>query len=605
MTYLYDEDVISEVRESNNIVDIISQYVDLKKVGSNYKGICPFHSEKTPSFVVSDQKQMYHCFGCGEGGDVISFIMKQENIEFIEALESLADRVNIRLEGKRKTENVELDKTKDTLYEINREAGIYFYRNLFKERRAYDYLINRGIDQKTIKTFGLGYSLNSWNSLLNYLKNKNYKEQDIEKAGLIIKHRETGRYYDRFRDRIIFPIINTRGKVIGFGGRAIDNKNQPKYLNSPDTNIFLKGNNLYGLNIAKKHNKNEKIILVEGYMDVISLYKHGINYAVASLGTALTSNQGQLLKRYSKEIYICYDSDQAGINAVNKGLDVMKEIGISAKIISLPDGMDPDDYIKINGIEKFKYLISESLTAIDFRINQRKKLYDINNHEDKINFIKEASLILKEIKSPVELEVYINKLSMEVRILPEVIKREVYKDLKSKDKYINNNYRYNNKDNIVPVQYMLQPGHLTAEKELLNLIINNKSIYLNVKEKFKPEDFSDSIYSRLANITYELYENDENIDLVKILNKFDENDKAKVKDVLSLEIKINEASKIKAIEDYIKNINYYKISMKKEQIKKQINMLDNKEGKTEEDMEKINQLCLELIHIDKQLKINQ
>ncbi|AFS78811.1 DNA primase DnaG [Gottschalkia acidurici 9a] len=605
MTYLYDEDVISEVRESNNIVDIISQYVDLKKVGSNYKGICPFHSERTPSFVVSDQKQMYHCFGCGEGGDVISFIMKQENIEFIEALESLADRVNIRLEGKRKTENVELDKTKDTLYEINREAGIYFYRNLFKERRAYHYLINRGIDQKTIKTFGLGYSLNSWNSLLNYLKNKNYKEEDIEKAGLIIKHRESGRYYDRFRDRIIFPIINTRGKVIGFGGRSIDSKNQPKYLNSPDTNIFLKGNNLYALNIAKKYNKNEKIILVEGYMDVISLYKHGINYAVASLGTALTPNQGQLLKRYSKEIYICYDSDQAGINAANKGLDVMKEIGIGPKIISLPDGMDPDDYIKINGIEKFKYLISESLTAIDFRINQKKKLYDINNHEGKINFIKEASLILKEIKSPVELEVYINKLSMEVRILPEVIKREVYKDLKPKDKYINNNYRYNNKDNIVPVQYMLQPGHLTAEKELLNLIINNKSIYLNIKEKFKSEDFSDNIYSKLANITYELYENDENIDSIKILNKFDENDKAKVKDVLSLQIKINEASKIKAIEDYIKNINYYKISMKKEQIKKQINMLDNKEGKTEEDMEKINQLCLELIHIDKQLKINQ
>lgn len=600
MTYLYNEDIINEVREKNNIVDTVSKYVDLKKIGSNYKGLCPFHSEKTPSFTVSEEKQIYHCFGCGEGGDVISFLMKNENLEFIDALKILADNANITLE--KKNINSELEKTKNILYEINREAGIYFYRNLFKDRNAYNYLINRGIDKDTIKTFGIGYSPNGWNYLINYLKEKNYSEKDIESAGLITYHKKSNRYFDKFRGRIMFPIFNNRGKIIGFGGRSIDNENQPKYLNSPETPVFSKGNNLYALNIVRKQNKGDKIILVEGYMDVISLYKYGITNSVASLGTALTQNQVQLLKSYSKEIYICYDSDNAGRNATNKAIETMNKMNIKPKIIALPEKLDPDDFIKAYGLEKFQGLIENSLTSTDFKIQEKKKSYNLERYQDKIDFLKDVAILLREIKSPVELEIYIDKVSKETNIPSQVIKQEVNKNTVQKDKFVWNKFKDYSKDNISPVQYMLKPAHLTAEKELLNLILNNKDIYQTIKDKFKSQDFLDPVYRKLAEMIYDLYENNEPLVKENIIEYFDEDVRSKVKELFTLDLKVNKD--IKAIEDYIKNINYYKITVKRESIKEQIQTIDNKSEKTNDDMKLMNNLCLELMKIDKKLKIN-
>ena len=604
MSYLYNEDTINEVRDKNNIVDTISKYVKLTRIGTNHKGLCPFHSEKTPSFTVSEEKQMFHCFGCNEGGDVISFLMKHENLEFMDALNMLADNANISLE--KKNINPKLEKTKETLYEINREAARHFYRTLFNDRGAYSYLINRGIDKETIKTFGIGYSQDSGNNLFDYLKNKGYEEEDIEKAGLITHSKKTDRHFDRFRGRIMFPIMDSRGRIIGFGGRSIDNANQPKYLNSPETPVFSKGNNLYALNIAKKHNKNQDIILVEGYMDVISLYKHGVLNSVASLGTALTENQVELLKRYSKEIYICYDSDRAGKIATDKAIDVMKKKDTKPKVIPLPKNLDPDDFLKNQGVEEFKKLIKNSLTSIDFKINQKKSSYNINNHEGKIDFVKDVANLLRDIKSPVEREVYVDRVSKETDISHQIIKQEINKNSPKQNSFVPNNYKnYNassNSVNISPVQYMLKPAHLTAEKELLNIIINNKDIYQGIKDKFLAEDFLDPIYRKLAEIVYSYYEDNHDLIVGDIKLNFQDDEQGKVEEIFSLNVKTNKD--IKAIEDYIKNINYYKINMKKESIKKQLNIIDSKDEKTSEDIELFNKLCLDLLEIDKRLKIN-
>lgn len=610
MPYIFNEDNIREIRESNDIVDIISQHISLKRTGSNFVGLCPFHNEKTPSFTVSPSKQMYHCFGCGAGGDVISFIMEYSKLDFVEALKYLAERANIVLDEKGTNVNTKKEKEKRMLYDLNKEAARHYFDNLIKDKIALKYLYDRGIYEKSIKTFGLGYSKNSWDDIYNFLKKKGYNESDIEKAGLIIKHSDGNRYYDRFRGRIIFPIIDVRGRIIGFGGRIIHD-GQPKYLNSPDTTVFSKGYNLYGLNIAKKYSR-DKILLVEGYMDVISLYQHGINYCVASLGTALTPNQTKLLKRYSNEIYICYDSDNAGLNAADRALDILREDNINPKVVLLPTGKDPDDYIKENGREKFENLFGDSYNYLDFKIRFYRKKHDISSLEGKINFTKEISNMLKQIESPIELDAYLKKVSQETNISIEAIKEEINRSRNSqissitKDKYINVNYRNNNKSNILPVKYNLEPGHLMAEKKLLYFILNDKGIYEYVKDKFRPEDFLNRVYRRTAEIVYELYSNGEKINSEDIVIYFEGEELEKLKEVLMLELDFDEDEKLKAVEDYIKKIYYYELKIKKNDIKEQIAEIQNNKARIKGDVEKlIKQLCIEIIEIDKELKLQQ
>lgn len=325
MTLYISDEIIQKVKDDSDIVNIISEYIQLKKSGSNYVGLCPFHSEKTPSFTVSETKQYYHCFGCGEGGDIVTFIMKKENLEFLDAVKFLADKLGIEIEDSNFT--VKNKDEKNKTYEINKEAARYFYDNLIKNSYALEYLRKRNINTKTIRQFGLGFSLNSWDSLYKYLIQKGYTDNDIEKTGLIGKRSGNNGYYDKLRNRIIFPIIDTKSRVIGFGGRVLDNSH-PKYLNSQDTIVFNKGNHLYGLNLLSKYSNRKRIVLVEGYMDVISLYAKGINYSIASLGTALTERQCKLIKRYGEEVYICYDSDLAGINATLRAIDLLLKIDV-------------------------------------------------------------------------------------------------------------------------------------------------------------------------------------------------------------------------------------------------------------------------------------
>lgn len=607
----YSEEDIQRVTESNDIVDVISEYITLKRSGANYKALCPFHNEKTPSFMVSPSKQFYNCFGCGEGGDVVGFVMKYQNIDFPEALEILADRAGIELE-KNQSKDYENKQNKiSRLYDLNREAAKYFYDTLKKSKDSYNYLLKRGIKSNTIKAFGLGYSYDKWEHLLDFLKNKGFNEKEIEEVGLIVKRKNKNGYYDRFRNRIMFPIINAKGKVIGFGGRVLDSS-QPKYLNSSDSCVFTKGNNLYNLNIAKNFSRGKNIILVEGYMDVISLYNHGIKQCVASLGTALTTQQAKLLKRYSNEFYICYDSDNAGLNATNKAFDIFKTLEIDAKSIILPDGKDPDDYIKEYGKESFGKLMKSSLNFIEFKIFYYKKLFDVSSIEGKIAFTKEIAKALRGIKSPVEIDAYIKKVAEETQISIDAITKEIYgkssnfnSKTNPKDKYIYSKYRDNNKERIIPVKHKLEPGYLNAERSLLKLIIHEKNLYIKVKEVLIPSDFFSEINRKIAEVIYRCYEEEGIVSSEKIADTFNDENYDKVNSILNLNINLDSKEKAKAVDDFIRKIKRNSLKIKKNEIKKQIEKIESNKENIEGDERSFKQLCSELTKIERELKFHR
>ena len=609
MSYVINDETIEKIRDTSDIVAIVSRYVSLKRSGSNYMGLCPFHNEKTPSFTVSDTKQLFHCFGCGEGGDVISFIMKIENLTFPEAIEYLADMLGISLEKKNKTDE-KLVQKKEKLYEINREAARYYYYNLTNDKQALLYLKNRNINKKVLNRFGLGYALDSWNSIYGYLKNKGYDELDIERSGLIGRRKDNSGYYDKFRNRIMFPIIDTRGRVIGFGGRVLDNS-MPKYLNSQDSLVFTKGNNLYGLNLVKEYSNREKVILVEGYMDVIALFNHGVNYAVASLGTAFTQNQAKLLKRYGKEIYICYDSDKAGINATTKALNILRDEGTEPKVIILPSGQDPDDFINKRGLKEFKKLMDQALNYVDYQIYINKQRYDLSNPEEKIKFTKEIANTLKRLKSPIEKDVYIDKISLETGISKEAIEKEIvgknYKNNRTiyGDKYINREYR-DNKSKIIPRKTVLEPAHLTAEKTLIKLMIENKEYFILIKEYLKEEDFLNYECNILANIIFHQYmeknqltQIDTDIILDKVKN-IENIDISIIDEVLSKDIVFLPEDKHILVEDLINTVKYSKLMLERKQITNEIQQIESNKDKG--DGQKFKSLCLRLTKIDKQLE---
>lgn len=409
---------IEDLKSRINIVDAIGRVVPLKRAGANYKGVCPFHNEKTPSFVVSEQKQIFTCFGCGASGDVIEFTKRFYNLDFSEAVEKLAreNGIEIRLGGSGNQE-------REKYYEVNKEAARFFYRAFTEGKNpGYTYMKKRGIEDAILKKFGIGYADESWDSLYTYFKSKGTDEKVLLELGLISE--KNGKYYDKFRNRVIFPIINTSGKVIGFGGRAIGDA-MPKYLNSPENKIFQKKNNVYALNISKQDvGKEGFAILVEGYMDVISLYQHGVRNVGASLGTALTENQAKLLKRYTRNVVLSYDADSAGQNAALRGIDVLGREDIKVKVLHVTDGKDPDEFIKKNGREAFMKLVDGALPMIDYKLTAARKGLDLSTEEGKIDYISRASEILKK-QSPVEADIYIKKLSHELKIAEGAIRLEI------------------------------------------------------------------------------------------------------------------------------------------------------------------------------------
>lgn len=473
---LISDSKINQILQSSNIVDIIGEYVDLKRAGSSFKGLCPFHNEKTPSFTVDEKKQLFHCFGCGAGGDVVSFIMQKEGLSYPESLKFLADKAGISIDY---TEDPGVNKKNKELFDINKDIMMFFYKNLLTDRKAQAYLKNRGLSSKIVNTFMLGYARDSWDDLYSYIRSKNYKEEDLEEIGLIKKSAK-GKYYDKYRDRIIFPIINHFGKVIGFGGRAVSGQ-MPKYLNSPESSIFKKRYNLYGLNIYKRQ-KRKELILVEGYMDVIALNNHGLDIAVASLGTALTIDQAKLMKRYSDDIYICYDQDNAGVKATEKAIEIFHEIGVNPSVIVLDDGNDPDDFIKAKGKDAFEEKINNAQDSYNYKYNKILDEYSSAKPSERLDKLNLFVAFLSSIKQELTQEIFINNVSKLFDIDKTTLKQAVSRYNKDTDLRDKNKSKFNKKEKII-VESTNKDFRIN-ELEVLRLFFNQRSDYEKDREFF-------------------------------------------------------------------------------------------------------------------------
>lgn len=527
------DDIISEICANNDIVDYVSKYVQLKKTGRDYSGLCPFHHEKSPSFHVSGEKQLFHCFGCGASGNLVQFVMRTENLDFVETLHLLADRAGIVIPENGINSDAAHEKKKQVL-EMNKIAARFFYNCLTDEktgREARDYFNKRRLSRKTIITYGLGCTPQTKNGLTEYLKNSGYAEKDIVDGGLAVER--DGKIVDKFRNRIMFPIIDVRGNVIGFGGRIMNDIKEingfkiPKYLNSSETAAFDKGRNLFSLNLAKNE-RAKSIILCEGYMDVISVYQAGVKNIVATLGTAITENQAKLMLRYAEEILICYDMDEAGRKAALRAIDIINSVNGKSRVIQLKGAKDPDEYINKNGVEAFKEALKKALPSTEFKLKLIKGKYDTATVDGKINFISEATEALKGVNNAVEIDAYIKKISEENDISADAI----YSDFKKKTaksptrfaKVPTKQEFRTIERNDAPEKKARVPNNLIeAEKRLLALIATGKRIYKSVKDRIRPDEFSTAVYRRIAQKLYELYESGQPIEESMILNEFSGN----------------------------------------------------------------------------------
>jgi DNA primase len=480
------EEFITELKYKNNISDVISGYINLKQKGKNLVGICPFHAEKTASFFIYPSNESFYCFGCGKGGDVITFIRLIEKFDYVESLKFLCQRANMNFPEDELSNDAY--KQKMTIYKINRESARFFHNNLcsLQGKSALEYLKKRNLSLKSIKHFGLGYSLEFKFSLVNFLSSKGYFQKDIIDSNVAYRNR-SGQIIDRFSNRIMFPIIDVRGNVVGFGGRTISNNN-PKYLNTSDTIVFKKSDNIFAMNFAKNSNL-KNLILTEGYMDAISLHQMGFTNTIATLGTALAQGQVKLISRYTDEAILCFDSDAAGQRATLRAIDIFKQNGISSKVISIPNGKDPDEFIKYykdESVVRFKELVKNATADIEYKLLNIKTKYDIKDAGDKIKYTSEILKILSNIENDIEKDIYCSKLSAELNISKDSIKSQLSKYLKkiSKNK---------NKESILPhtLKYCaenknqdLSLKRIKAEETILSYIINNCDIIANTFEKY-------------------------------------------------------------------------------------------------------------------------
>lgn len=596
------KDIIEEVKNRCDIVDVISEYMHIEKSGSNYTGLCPFHSEKTGSFMVSKSKQIYKCFGCNAGGDVISFVMKWENIDFMEAVKKLAKRCGIVLNKNiSKEEKLKIEES-NKFKEIHTEAARFYFSNLMTMKNpGYEYLKKRGLSDRIIKKFGLGYSIYSWNSLMNHLINKGYEKEDLVKCGLVTYKSEGNKYYDRFRNRVMFPIFNYNGKVIGFGGRVLDDS-LPKYLNSPETLIFNKRLNLYGLNISKKSIKDDTLILVEGYMDLISLYQNNIENVVATLGTALTLQQAKLIKKFANNVIISYDSDEAGKNATLRAIDILLQADIKVKILNLKDCKDPDDFIKKYGFKGYQKAIEESDYYIKFKIDILKNKYNLNNDTQKISFAEEVILLLKKLKNPIEKDMYAKYLSDLTNLSIESIRVNV--GIKARSSYHKGSYKSNSYYNRKIEQVKnIQNGYLRVEATFIKLLLENKTLRSALLSDISQMDFLSKETKEIFNYIIKNKELDKiTIDKIKCLNISEEY--IKILEDISLEF-INTYN-LESTKEIVRQIKKNLLDIEIKNMSDEINKLSNnlelmqKNGEnTKEVDDKIMKLSLEILQKEK------
>ena len=541
--------IAEEIKSRCNIIDVVGRYVKLQRAGNSYKGLCPFHNEKTPSFNVDEDRGFYHCFGCGESGDVISFIQKIENIDFITAISKLAEEFGIDMENYGYRD----ESKKNRIYEMNREAARFYFKNLTNSaNQGYDYIIQRELDVEAVKKFGLGFAHDEWHELLDYMTEKGYTAEELLAAGLVSFSK--GKYYDKFRNRVIFPIINTRGKIIGFGGRDLGNKG-PKYLNSPESAAFSKQNNLFGLNLSREEiSKQDFAIIVEGYMDVVSLYKNGVCNVVASLGTALTENQCKLLKRYTNNIILSYDADNAGQKAAVRGIELLRKSGLKGRVLQIPDGKDPDEYIKKHGKLAFLNLVETAQPYAEYLIDMIRRKYDMNSYEDSIAFLNEVTALLKNF-TPVEVEIYIKQIAAETGIFEGAIRNQI------------NNEQLNVTKKLVirqEKQTLQNVGNIKVQRTFLSLATNNPE-YL---KQIIPYEyvFQEPVYFRIYTAVKEVYGKDRYTDIKKLLDTLEPEDSQILQEIIESELVIENSSVV--LRDCIRTIKEDELNiLYKEQIK--------------------------------------
>ena len=569
----YSEELIEEIRSSNDIVDVISQYVILKRSGRNFFGLCPFHKEKSPSFSVSPDKQIFHCFGCGVGGNVIHFVSKIENLDFRETLELLANRANITLPT---LDNSYQDNKKAILkskvYEINEIAAKFYHENLYKptSKPAQEYIKKRKLDNRTLKSFLIGYSGN-FDELYNLLKQKGFTEEQILASSLVNKT-DNGKFIDRFRKRLMIPIQDTSGKFIAFGGRVLDDS-KPKYINSPENIVYSKGRNLFGLNVAKKGD-TKKLIIVEGYMDAISLYQRGITNVVASLGTALTEQQGRLLRKNSEQVIIGYDADGAGQAATLRGLEILQNMGCDIRVLQIYGAKDPDEFVIKYGPERFQKCVDSAISLVEFKVKILKQNLNIENVNDKIKFLNEIAKILSKVDNSMEKEIYIDKISKEYGISKEAIYGEVNKLVykKDNDKKVLESTPIKNllrKENTEKVDEFI----IKREKMVIYILVNYpQESYEKVKDTILVDNIKAEINKKIISKIYELYAQGKTSN---ILDSFDDEETINyLSGIMAEDFGISDINK--CIEDLLTTYKIKKLENTDNMTKEEIHELEEK-----------------------------
>ena len=563
----YSDEILNEVRENSDIVEVISQYVHLKRSGRNYFGLCPFHNEKSPSFSVSPDKQIFHCFGCGVGGNVFTFISKIEGIGFKEAIENLADRAGIVLPKSTNNEDSRKEELKSKVYKVNNFTADYYHKRLYKpeSKAGQEYVKQRKLTNETLESYNLGFSGN-YDELYKILRKEGFNDEEILESGLVKKN-EHGQYVDFYRDRFMIPILDVRNRVIAFGGRVLGDAKRFKYLNSPENIVYSKGKHLFGLNVAKRYD-HKKLLIVEGYMDAISLHQRGITNVVAALGTALTTNQGWLLRRNAEQVILGFDADGAGQNAIMRAMEVMQNMGCDMRVLQMTGAKDPDEFIIKYGSARFQKLMNEAISLLEFRVKVLEQNLDLEVASDKVKFLNEIAKLIAKIDNTIEQEIYIEKLSKGYNISKEAIFGQVNKLQYSSRTQTNNlekpkpvviHKKETKVDNNVSEEI------IKRENTIISILINNPENFQMIKEHMKIEDFKYDLNIKIVKALYEeLEKEDSNISLV--LDKIeDEEIKNHLTAIMAEDYGISD-SNTKAIEDILRKYEREKLEKRRDEL---------------------------------------
>ena len=591
----YSEETIEEVRQANDIVDVISQYVHLKRSGRNFFGLCPFHNEKSPSFSVSPDKQIFHCFGCGVGGNIFTFLTKIEGITFIEAVQNLAKRANIQLptiEGN--LQDLEREKLKQKVYKINEFVAKYYHENLYKNtsKIAQEYVKKRKLNNETLQSYQIGFS-GTFNELYKELIKQGFEEKEILETGLVNKN-DNGTFIDRYRNRLMFPICDIRGKVIAFGGRVLDDS-KPKYINSPENVVYSKGKHLYGLNVAKKGDIS-RLLIVEGYMDVISLHQRGITNVVAALGTALTQSQVWLLRKNSQQVILSFDSDGAGQTAIVRSLEILQNMGCDMRVLQMDGAKDPDEYIIKYGSARFQNIMDKALSLVEYKVKLLRNNLNLENINDKIKFLNEIAKIIAKIDNTMEKELYIEKIANTYNISKDAIYAEVNKITYSNTsgiKILEKAKPVQKRENLEQKEKVSEEIKKREDTILSILLIGDINLYQIIKQNIKPEEFQSEIDQKIAKKLYEEYEKG-NSNISSIIDQLEEKEQNHITKIMAEDYGIEDIEK--AIDDIFQNYEKEKCKIRRVEILKELKSNIDETRKIELENE-LNYIVLKLAKI--------